>query len=139
MRLFLRLGLKLKKIRHVLNFNQLQWLTSYIEFNTKKRIEAEKNNDKDGKALCKLINNAIYGKTMENLRNGIDVKLEHNGKDYLKCTLKPSCMFREIFHNSLVAIRGSKLALKLSKPAYIETCILDLSKVMMYEFHHDYI
>ena len=89
--------------------------------------------------MCRLTNNAIYGKTMENLRNGIDVKLVHNGKDYLKCTSKPSFMLREIFHNSLVAILGGKLALKLSKPAYIGTCILDLSKVMMYEFHHDYI
>ena len=59
--------------------------------------------------MCRLTNNAIYGKTMENLRNGIDVKLVHNGKDYLKCTSKPSCMLREIFHNSLVAILGGNL------------------------------
>ena len=76
-------------------------------------IEAEKNNDKDGKALYKLMKNAIYRKTMENLRNGIDVKLVNNEKDYLKCTSKPSYMPHKI------AIRKKTLALKLNKPAYI--------------------
>ena len=62
----------------MLEFNQSQWLKPYIEFNTQKRIEAEKNNGKDGKVLYKLMNNAIYGKTMENLKNRIDVKLVNN-------------------------------------------------------------
>ena len=74
----LQLYFFLKKIHCVLEFNQSQWLKPYIEFNTQKRIEAEKNNDKDGKVLCKLMNNAIYGKTMENLKNRIDVKLVNN-------------------------------------------------------------
>ena len=69
LQLYWRLGLKLKKIHHILEFNQSLWLKPYIEFNTQKRIEAEKNNDKDGKALYKLMDNAIYGKTVENLRN----------------------------------------------------------------------
>ena len=68
---------------------QSQWLKPYIEFNTKKRIEAEKNNDKDGKELYKLTNNAVYKKkTMENLGNRIDVKLVNNKKYYLKYTSK---------------------------------------------------
>ena len=90
LKLYLRLGLKLKKIHCILEFNQSQWLKPYIEFNTQKKIEAEKNNDRDGKALYKLMNNAIYGKAIENLRNKIDVKLVNNKKDYLKCTSKPS-------------------------------------------------
>ena len=69
LQLYWRLGLKLKKIHRILEFNQSLWLKPYIEFNTQKRIEAEKNNDKDGKALYRLMDNAIYGKTMENLRN----------------------------------------------------------------------
>ena len=64
--------------------NQFQWLKQYVEFNTQKRIEAEKNGDKDGKELYKLMNIAAYGKTMENLRNRIDVKRVSNKKDYLK-------------------------------------------------------
>ena len=93
-----------------------------------KRIEAEKSNDKDGKALYKLMNNAIYGRTMENLRNRIDVKLVNNEKDYLKSTSKPSHMSHKILDNNLFAVRKNKLALKLNKPAYIGMCILELNK-----------
>ena len=76
----MRLGLKLKQIHHVLEFNQSQWLKPYVEFNTQKRIEAEKNGDKDGKTLYKLMRNAVYSKTMENVRKRIDVKLASDKK-----------------------------------------------------------
>ena len=85
------------------------------------------------------MNNAVYEKTMENSRNRIDVKLVNNEKDFLKCTSKPSYMSHKIFDNNLVAIQESKESLKLNKPAYIGMCILELSKVLMYEFHYDYI
>ena len=85
------------------------------------------------------MNNAVYGKAMENLRNIIDVKLASNKKDYLKWTSKPSYMSDKIFDNDLVAIRKNKVILTLSKPAYIGMCILDLRKVLMYEFHYGYI
>ena len=81
LQLYLKLGLNLKTIHRMLEFSQSQQLKPYIEFNTKKRIETEKNNDKDGKALYKLMNSAIYKKTMENLRKRIDVKLVSNKKD----------------------------------------------------------
>ena len=85
------------------------------------------------------MNNAIYGKAMENLRNGIDVKLVSNKKDYLKRTFKPSYMSHIIFENDLIAICKNKVTLTLNKLAYIGKCILELSKVSMYEFHYDYI
>ena len=75
------------------------------------------------------MNNAIYGKPMENLRNSIDVKLVNNERDYAKCTSKPIYMSFKIFKNNLVAIHKSKVALKLNKPAYIGMCILELSKI----------
>ena len=65
------------------------------------------------------MNNAVYGKTMENLRNRIDVKLVSNKKDYLRWTYKTSYMSRKIFDNDLVATRKSKVTLTLNKPAYI--------------------
>ena len=65
------------------------------------------------------MSNAAYGKTMENLRNRIDVKLVKNEKHFLKCTSKPSFMSHKIFDNNLVAIRKSKVSLKFDKPAYI--------------------
>ena len=62
---YLRPGLKLKKIHHILEFNQSQWLKPYIDFKTQKRLEAEKNGDKDRKVLYKLMKNAEYSKMME--------------------------------------------------------------------------
>ena len=67
-------------------------------------------------------------KAMENLRKKIDVRLVNNEEDCLKCTSKPSYMSHLKFDNNLVAIRKSKIALKLNKPAYTGMCILELSK-----------
>ena len=99
---------------------------------THKIIEAEKNGDKDGKILYKL-----YCKIMENLRNRINVKQVNNKKDYLKCISKPSYMSQKIFDNNLGVTRKSKVLLNLSKPGYMGMCILDFSKVLMYEFYYD--
>ena len=117
-----------KKIYRVLEFNQSQCLKQYPEFNTQKITEAEKNNDKLVRELCKLMNNAVYGKTMESLRNRTDVKLVRKKKDYLNWTSKPSYMSHKIFDNDLVAIRKNKVRLTLDKPAYIGMFILKLSK-----------
>ena len=85
------------------------------------------------------MNNAVYGKTMENVRNRIDVKLVSNKRDYLKWTSKPSYMSHKIFDNELVAIHKNQETLMLNKPTCIGMCILELSKVLIYEFHFDYI
>ena len=105
----------------------------------RERIEAKKNNVKDVKALYKSMNNAIFGKVKENLRNRINVKLVNNKKSYLKCTLKPKYMQHKIFDNNLAAIRKSKISLKPNKPAYIRICVSQLSQVFMYKFHSGYI
>ena len=99
MQLYERLRLKLKKINCVLELNQSPWLKSYIEFIAQQGIEAEKSEGKDGKALYKLRNNAIFGKTMENLINKINLRLVINEKHYLKCSSKPSYMSHKIFEN----------------------------------------
>ena len=135
---YLRLGLKLKNIYRVLEFNQSHWLKQYAEFDTHKGTEAETNVDKDGKALYKLKNNVVYGKAMESLRNRIDVKLVSNKKDYLKWTSKRSFMSHKIYDNDLVTVRKN-VTLTLNKPTYIGICILKLSKVLMCKFHCDYI
>ena len=101
LKLYLRLGLTMFK-------------TIYRIQHTKK-TRSRKNRDKDGKALYKLRSNAVYNKTMENLRNRIDIKLVKNKKDYLKCISKPSYISHKIFDN-LVVIRKSKVSLKLNKP-----------------------
>ena len=76
---------------------------------------------------------------MENVRNRIDIKLVSNKKNNFKWTSKPSYMSHKIFENDLVAICKNKFTLTLNKPACIGMCILELSKVLMYEFHYDYI
>ena len=76
---------------------------------------------------------------MENLRNRINVKLANNEKDYLKCTSKSSYISYNLFDNNSVAMRKRKVSLKFSRPTYIEICVLKLNKVLMYEFHYDYI
>ena len=73
------------------------------------------------------------------MRNRIDVNLVNNEKDYLKYTSKPSYRSHKIFENNLVAIQKSKVSLKLNTPGYVGMSILELSKVLMYEFHYDYI
>ena len=133
----MRLGLQLKRMRPVLEFNQSQWLKPCVKFYTQKRIEAEKNGEKDGKVLNRLINNAVYCKAMKNVRNGIDVRHVSNEKGNLKWTSQPSYMSQKIFDNVLAAIRKSTLTLK--KPAYAGMCILDLSKMLTCNFHFDYI
>ena len=100
-------------------------------------MEAEKNGDKDGKVLYKLMNNAEYGETVEKLRNRINLKLKRNQKDYLKWTWRPSCMLHKIFDSDLVTIRKSKVLVMLSKPAYIGMFILELSKVLLGEAHYN--
>ena len=81
----------------------------------------------------------IYCKTMENLRNRVDVGLVSNKKDYLKVISKPSYMSQNIFYNDLAAIPKGKVTLQLNKSAYVGRCILDLSKNLIYDFHYDYI
>lgn len=89
----------------------------------------------NGKALYKLINNAVYDKTMDNLRKKIVVRIACNRKDSLKFTSKPSYMSQKRFGNDL----KSKFTLKLNKPAYLGMCILDLRKLLIQEFHFEYI
>ena len=89
--------------------------------------------------LTKMEKCCTNGKTMENLRNKIHVKLISNKKDYLTWTSKPSYMSHKIVDNDLVAIRKNKVTLTFNKPAYIGMCILELSEVLMYKFHYDYI
>ena len=80
-----------------------------------KRIKTHKNEVNDGKALYKLMKQAVYGKTMENLRNRIHVKLVNYKQYYLKWTSKPSYMSHKTFDNDLVTIRKSKATLKLKQ------------------------
>ena len=136
LQLYLDLGLKLKKIHRVLEFNQSPWLKQYLDFNTLKRTQAKNSFEKD---FFKLMNNSVFGKTMENIRKRVDVRLVTNEKKLLKMASKPTYVSSKIFNENLVAVHKIKESLTLNRPAYVGMCILDLSKTLMYDFHYNYI
>ena len=84
----------------------------------------------------KLMNNSVYGKTVENLRKKINVRLVNNAEDYKKWVSRPSFVSEKIFSKDLAAIHEIKPVLALDKPIYVGFIILDLSKLLMYEFHY---
>ena len=136
LKLYLDLGLKVKKVHRVLQFDQSPWLKKYIDFNTEKRKNAKNAFEKD---YFKLMNNSVFGKTMENLRNRIDVKLVTSKHKLLKLSSKPTFVSSKIFNENLVAVHKIKETLTLNKPAYVGMCILDISKTLMYDFRYNYI
>ena len=85
------------------------------------------------------MNNSVLGKTMENLRKRINVKLVNNAKDHVNCISKLSFFSQKIFSKNLVAIHEIKPVLILNKPIYVGFSILDLSKYFMYKIHYKYI
>ena len=136
LQLYLDLGLKLTKVHRVLEFNQSPWLKQYIDFNTEKRKNVKNDFEKD---FFKLMNNSVYGKSMENLRKRVDVRLITDEKKLLKMASKPTYVSSKIFNENLVAVHKIKETLTLNRPVYVGMCILDLSKTLMYDFHYNYI
>ena len=136
LQLYLDLGLKLKKVHRVLEFNQSAWLKQYIDFNTQKRSQAKNAFEKD---FFKLMNNSVFGKTMENIRKRVDVRLVTDDKKLLKMASKPTFVCSKIFNENLVAVHKIKETITLNRLAYVGMCILDLSKTLMYDFHYNYI
>jgi hypothetical protein len=130
----LQKGLKLEKIHRVLEFNQSDWLKKYIDFNTNLRTKATNDFEKD---FFKLMNNSVFGKTMENIRNRVDIKLCSDGFKAEKLIAKPNFDSRTIFTENLVAIHMKKTKIVFNKPIYIGMSILDISKNCMYDFYYD--
>ena len=83
--------------------------------------------------------NSIYGKTMENLRKRISVKLIKNSKDYVRCVSKPNFILQKIFSKNFIAVHQIKSVLTLDKPIYVGFSILELSKLLIYKFHYEYV
>ena len=136
LQLYLSLGMKLTKIHRVLQFKQSDWMKKYIDFNTKKRMNASNDFEKD---FFKLMINSVYGKTMENLRKRINVRFVNNKKDFLKYTSRPTYVTHKLFNKTFAAIHEIEPVLLLNKPIYVEFTVLDLSKWLMYNFHYNFI
>jgi hypothetical protein len=140
-------GLIIKQIHSVITFTQERWMKPYIDFNTEKRKKAKNDFEKD---FFKLMCNSCFGKTMENLRNRIDMSFVTSNAKWgdhatkLKRTMErklasPLYDGHIIYNDDLVAIKQKKKQLTLNKPIYAGLCILDLSKLHMYTFHYDVI
>ena len=133
---YLSLGLKLTNIHRGIKFKESQWLKKYIGLNTELRTAATNDFKKD---FFKLMKNSVFGKTMENIRNRLDIKLVTDKKQVEKLSAKPNFNHCNIFSEDLVAIHMKKTKLIFNKPVYLGICILDLSKTLMHDFHYNYI
>ena len=131
----LKHGLVLKKVHRVIKFEQSAWLKSYIMKNTRLRMASKNEFEKD---FFKLMNNSVFGKTMENIRNHRDMKLATSEQKYEKYVMKPNFKGGERFADNLILAEMGKTEITMNKPVYLGQAILDLSKMVMYEFHYDY-
>ena len=103
-------------------------------------LRKEKNATNDfEKDFLKLMINSICGKTIENIRKRINVRLVNNEKDFLKYTSRPAYVAHKLFDKNYAAIHEIKLVLLHSKPIYVGFTVLDLSKWNMYDFHYNFI
>ena len=136
LKLYLSLGMKVTKIHRVLEFKESPWLAEYIAFNTQKRSQAKNAFEKD---FFKLLNNSVFGKTMENLRKRVNVSLTHDEKVLEKHAARATFVSAKMFNDNLFAINKVKEQLILNRPCYVGMTILELSKYLMYDFHYNYI
>ena len=107
-------------------------MKSYIDFNTQLRTKGKNDFEKD---FFKLMNNAVFGKIKENIRKHRNIKLATNRETYLKTIMKPNHKSGVLFGENLMGCEMGKIKVVVNKPVYLGQAILDLSKIIMYEFH----
>ena len=141
LKFYLTQGLKLKKIHRALQFKQCPWLKPYIEHNTQLRAAAKNEFEKD---FFKLLNNSVFGKTMEDVRRRIDIKLITKPTTFKKHAAKVTYKRSVVFMNDeekqeyFVGLEAKRTSVKLDKPIYTGFTVLELSKLHMYDFHHNH-
>ena len=132
----LNYGLVLKKVHKGIKFNQNYWLKPDIDTNTDLRKKAKNDFEK---YFFKLMKNAVLGETMTNVRKHRDIKLvtTEGRRNYL--VSEPNYHTTKFFTENLLAIEMKKTEILLNKAVYSGLSILELSKILMYEFWYDYV
>ena len=119
----------------MIEFDQSAWMKPYIDFNTQLRAKATNDFEKD---FFKLLNSTVFGKTMENIRKHKNIKLVTSRESYLKTVMKPNFKSGVPFGESLMGCEMGNIKVVMNKPIYLGQAIFDVSKIVMYEFHYDY-
>ena len=133
LQLYLDLGMEVTKVHRILQFEQQPWLKSYIDLNTRLRAATTSDFLKD---FFKLMNNAVFGKTMENIRNRVNIELIMDKKIFKKRVAKPTFKRGQTIRDDLHAVQCYTSSVTLNRPIYCGFSILDISKVLMYSFHY---
>jgi len=133
---YIKHGLILTKIYRVLSFTQSRWLKSWIDLCTAQRQNAKSDFEAD---LAKLLANATYGKTVENVRNRVNIRLIADPAKLRKAVSKPSYRQAQIINPDLVMVRAARQKVFLNKPIAVGFSILELSKLSMYRFYYEYL
>ena len=133
LKLYLKLGMELSRVHNVLRFKQEPWLKRYIDYNTEMRRNATSDAEKD---FYKLMNNAVFGRSMMNLRKRKNITIITDADKLRKNIASPAFHDLREFKPDLIAIQKLQSNLLLDKPLYTGFCILDLSKVLMYEMFY---
>ena len=128
-------GLMFKKVHRVIQLNQEAWLKPYIDMNIELRKHVKNDFEKD---FYKLMNNALFGKTMENVKKHRDIKLVTTNKRRNQLVSEPNYHKTKWFSENLLAIEMKKTNVKINKPVYLGLSISEISKTLMYEFWYDY-
>ena len=128
-------GLKLKKVHRIIEFNQEAWLKLYIDMNAELRKIAKNDFEKD---FFKLMNNSVFGKTMENVRKHRDIKLVTTDEKRSKLVSEPNYHTINCISENISIIEMKRTKVKMNKPIYLGLLILEISKLLMYEFWYDY-
>ena len=136
LRYYLQNGWKLTKVHKILEFKQSPWMKPYIDFNTEKRMQATNESDKN---FFKLMINSVYGKTMENMRKRMKIRIVTNKIDCVKYSSRPTFINSIIYGKNLVAIHEKPQEVKLNKPIYVGCAVLEESKLEMYKFWYDFL
>ena len=136
LKLYLKLGLVLKRVHRVLSFRQESFMKSFIELNTKKRTEAKNDFEMD---FYKLLINSNFGKMMENVRGHVtyDLVTEEETDKLLRLVAQPNYKCSNKVNDVITGVERIKSEVKLNKPIAVGFCILELSKVIMYDFHYN--